>query len=148
MGKGREKRVFIEPSGSLAHCRSATSPIFMGPPDFGTPHSLFYAVERGRCPKNHNVSHCDILLSLDLIFKEQEGAGPPFILFVKQGGTLCLNQGRRDAAPALQYKRQGLRDPKAGKAAVRGKHYIHPHPVNPYTSYRRRPRLTIPYRMR
>jgi len=36
----------------------------------------------GRDPvyrKNHNVSHYDILLSLDLKFKVQEGVGPSFI---------------------------------------------------------------------
>jgi hypothetical protein len=38
--------------------------------------------QSGRDPvvrKNHIVSHCDILLSLDLKFKEQEGAGPTII---------------------------------------------------------------------
>jgi hypothetical protein len=33
------------------------------------------------------VSRCDILLSLDLKFKEQEGAGPPLIILSKRSGT-------------------------------------------------------------
>jgi hypothetical protein len=46
--------------GDVAFCCTTTSPVSWDPV----------------VSKNHNVSHCDILLSLDLKFKEQEGAGP------------------------------------------------------------------------
>jgi hypothetical protein len=50
------------------------------------------------------LSHCDI---------------PPFIILSKRGGTFCINQRIRDAAPALQYRDKDYGIPKRERRQVR-----------------------------
>ncbi len=75
-------------------CHEVTSPILRDP------------VVR----KNHNVSHCDILLSLDLKFKEQEGAGPSMIRSEREGAPERQGSGQRATFGRNHYLYSGERE--------------------------------------